>query len=57
MDIDEQVALRLAKERIEDAVRAAEQRRAIGLARAGRPARVRLRSVLVRLGQWMMGQA
>ncbi len=57
MDIHEQIAFQIAKERIEDAVRAAEQMRAIGLARSGRPARVRLGSVLVRLGHWMMGQA
>ena len=57
MDLEEQVALRMAKERIEEAVRAAEQRRAIGFERAARPVRVRLGSVLVRLGHWMMGQA
>ena len=57
MDIDEQVALQMAKERIEEAVRLAEQRRAIGFERAARPVRVRLGSVLVRLGHWMMGRA
>ena len=57
MDIEEQVALQMAKERIEEAVRLAEQRRAIGFARPRRPARVRLGSALVRLGHWMMGRA
>ena len=57
MDLEEQVALRMAKERIEEAVRAAEQRRAIGFERAARPVRVRLGSALVRLGHWMKGAA
>jgi hypothetical protein len=57
MDINEQIALQMAKERMREAVRAAEQRRAIGFERAGRPVRVRLGGVLVRLGHWMMGQA
>ena len=57
MDITEQIALQMAKERMKDVVLAAEQRRAIGFERAGRPVRVRLGSVLVRLGHWMMGEA
>ncbi len=57
MDIEEQVALQMAKERIEDAVRAAEERRAMAFERTGRPVRARMGSVLVRLGHWMMGQA
>lgn len=55
MYIHEQLALRMAQERIEDAVRAAEQMRAIHSARARQSARVRLGSALVRLGHWMMG--
>jgi len=57
MDIEEQVALQMAKERAEEAVRAAERRRTIGFERAARSVRVRLGSVLVRLGHWMIGQA
>ena len=57
MDLEEQVALQMAKERIEEAVRLAEERRAIGLARPRQPARVRLGSALVRLGHWMKGEA
>ena len=57
MDINEQIALQMAKERIKDVVSAAEQRRAIGFERADRPVRVRLGSVLVRLAHWMMGKA
>ena len=55
MHIHESVALRMAQERIEDAVRAAEQMRTIRSARAPRSARVRLGSALVRLGHWMIG--
>ena len=54
MHIHENVAFRMAQERIEDAVRAAEQMRAIRSARAPRSPRVRLGSALVRLGHWMM---
>lgn len=57
MDIHEQLALRMAQERIEEAVRAAEQMRAVRSARARRSARVRLGSALVRLGHWMAGQS
>ncbi len=55
MDLYGELAFHMAKERIENAVRAAEQMRAIGFASAGRSARVRLGSALVRLGHWMMG--
>ncbi len=55
MDINERVLLQLAKERLEEAVRAAEERRAIGTERVGRPMRVRLGTILVTLGRWMMG--
>jgi hypothetical protein len=55
MDIHEQVALRMAREWIEDAVRAAEAMPAIRSTRARQTARVRVGSALVRLGHWMMG--
>jgi hypothetical protein len=53
MDIHEQIAFQLAKERMEDALRDAQERRAIRLARPRRSARVRLGSALVRLGHWI----
>jgi hypothetical protein len=56
MDIHEQLAFRMAKERVEDAVRAAEQMRAIRFARARRSARIRLGRAVVRLGHWTLGQ-
>jgi hypothetical protein len=55
MDIFEQITLRMAKERIEDAVREAEQMRALHSARARHSAQVRLGSALARLGRWMAG--
>ncbi len=55
MDINERVVLQLARERLEEAVRAAEERRAIGTTRVGRPVRARLGTILVTLGHWMMG--
>jgi len=58
MLLHEEVALLMAKERIEVAVRHAEQRRALRLARAPRgPARLRLGMALVRFGHWVMGQS
>jgi len=57
MDLDEQIALRMAQERIAEAVHAAEQRRAFRSARAHSSTRVRVGSALVRLGHWMMGQS
>ncbi len=56
MDIHEHIALRIAKERMEDAVRSAEQMRALRLARARTSARIRLGRALVQLGHWMLGQ-
>jgi hypothetical protein len=53
--IHEQIAMRMAQERMENAVRAAEQTRALRSARGRQLARVRLGSALVRLGQWMIG--
>ncbi len=55
MDINERVILQLAKERMEEAVRAAAERRAIGPERVGDPLRVRLGTFLVALGHWLMG--
>jgi hypothetical protein len=53
MYLHEQIALRLAKERLADTMRAAEQLRA---RRRARPAwRIRLGRRLVRLGHWMVG--
>jgi len=53
MYLHEQIALRLAKERLADAMRDMEQLRAF---RRARPAlRIRLGGTLVRLGQWMVG--
>ena len=57
MDLHEQLALQMAKERIDDAVREAERMRAMRFGRARRSARVRLGSALVRLGQWMAGRS
>ncbi len=57
MELHEHTALLVAKERIADAVRAAEQARAIRLARGPHTsARVRLGKALIRLGERMMGQ-
>ncbi len=48
----------VVKERMEDAARYAEQRRALRLARAPRlPVRVRLGAALVRCGHWIMGRS
>ncbi len=44
----------MAKERIEDAVRARERMRAIRFGRARRSARIRLGNALVRLGHWVL---
>ncbi len=55
MYIPEQIVQQLAKERIEEAERVADQMRAIRSSRVRRSARVRLGRALVRLGQWMSG--
>jgi hypothetical protein len=57
MYMDEQIVLRMARERVEEAVRAAEQRRALRTGQARRSTRVRLGSALVRLGHRMLGQS
>jgi len=57
MEILEHTMVMIAKERMADAVRAAEQMRALGHARALRPpARVRLGLAIVRLGRWIQGR-
>jgi len=56
MDIEEHVAVRMAKEQIEEALRAAEGMRTIGHARPRRSGRVRLGRPLARLGHCMKGQ-
>jgi hypothetical protein len=48
VDFDEQIALRMAQARIEEAVRAAEQRRALRAASPRRSIRARLREI-----RWM----
>ena len=57
MDIHEHTVVLIAKERMGDAWRHAEQMRTLRLARVPRPpARVRLGTVLIRLGHWIQGQ-
>jgi hypothetical protein len=56
MDLYEDITVQMAKERIESAVREAELRRAIRLARGHRSTRIRLGNALVRLGQWVLGE-
>lgn len=58
MYIHEETVVMMVKQRMDDAMRYAEQRRALRLARASRPStRVRLGMVLIRFGHWMMGQS
>ena len=57
MYVHEQIAIRMAKERMEDALSSAEHLRALRLARAPRrPARVYLGLALIHLGRWLQGQ-
>jgi hypothetical protein len=57
MHMLEDMMVLMAKERVEDAMQFAEQRRALRLARRQRrPARIRLGMALVRFGHWIMGQ-
>ena len=57
MWIHEQDVLRMVKQRVKEAERAAAQARAVRLARVSRPGvRVRLGVGFVRLGWWIMGQ-
>ena len=56
MEILEHTVVLMAKERMADAVRSAEQMRALYHARALRPAaRVRVGMAIVRLGRWIQG--
>jgi hypothetical protein len=57
MWIHEQDALRMVKQTVKEAERAAAQTRAVRLARVSRPGvRMRLGAGFVRLGWWIMGQ-
>ncbi|MFI5341807.1 MAG: hypothetical protein ACHQ7N_18445 [Candidatus Methylomirabilales bacterium] len=57
MHMLEDMMLLIARERMEDALRSAEWRRALRLARGPRrPARVLLGMALIRLGHWLLGQ-
>jgi hypothetical protein len=57
MWIHEQDALRMVRQKVADAERAAAQACAVRLARASRPGvRMRLGAGFVRLGWWIMGQ-
>ncbi len=57
MHIDEHIMLLIAKQRIQEAERRAQQLRALRPARAPRQTtRVRLGMALVRFGHWIMGQ-
>jgi hypothetical protein len=53
MNIDDHFVMKLAKERIDEAVRAAEQTRAIRAGQPHRSVRHRLGIALVRFGRWM----
>jgi hypothetical protein len=55
MYIQEQVMVGIARERMADAIRAADQRRATRSAGAPRFVRIRLGKTLVRLGCWLQG--
>ncbi len=54
MELDEHIALQMAKERVDEELRAAAQRSA-RLESAGPPVRSRLGGVLARLGNWIKG--
>jgi hypothetical protein len=56
MDLDEQIFLQMARERILEAVCSAERRRQLRSARPRQSARDRLGSALVQVGRWVMGQ-
>lgn len=58
MNIYEHTVVLMAKERMEDARRSAEQVRALRLARTLRPsARIRLGMAMVRFGHWIQGHS
>jgi hypothetical protein len=56
MFIHEHVAMGMVKERMADAMRIAEQRRAMRASGAPRSTRIRVGRSLVRLGYWVLGQ-
>jgi hypothetical protein len=56
MYVHEDIALQMANERLAEAIRRAEQQRAIRPTSSRTPARVRLGRSLVRLGYWISGQ-
>lgn len=56
MYLHEGIALQMANERLAEAIRLAEQQRAIREAATQTPVRVRLGRTLVRLGHWISGQ-
>lgn len=56
MYVHENIALQIANERLAEAIRSAEQQRAIRPITSRTPARVRLGRSLVRLGYWISGQ-
>jgi hypothetical protein len=56
--MDEDTVMMIVKQRMDDAMRYAEQRRALRLARAPRPStRVRLGMAVIRLTRWLMGDS
>jgi hypothetical protein len=58
MFIEDYTILSMARERMEETSRSAEQRRALRLAEAPhRSTRARLGMALIRLGHWIMGQS
>ena len=58
MFIEDYAMLLMARERMQEASRSAEQRRALRLAKAPhRSTRIRLGTALIRLGHWIMGQS
>ena len=58
MFIEDYTMLSMARERMKEASRSAEQKRALRAAEAPhRSARIRLGTALIRLGHWIMGQS
>lgn len=56
MYLHEDIALQMANERLAEAIRLAEQQRAVQEVTIQTPVRVRLGRTLVRLGHWISGQ-
>jgi hypothetical protein len=58
MYIHEYTVMMIAKQRMDDAMRYAEHRRALRLAREPGPStKVRLGMALIRVGRWLMGES